>query len=177
LLFSSATDPIVNVSHKETDEKLMLMVQVWCTTTFRHLYALWSPYDAGDIFCVAYSSHHRTVYLGAQNTSIQVHRKLQVSLYSADSDSGTISKKKTPDLHPLSPRIPPNERIASSTRLARAAYKHRSPAAKTVDPKMRWEARSCRSTARTYTNLHTMDMCTACFWGRASYLKRHQKKC
>ncbi|KAL5117333.1 hypothetical protein ACEQ8H_004778 [Pleosporales sp. CAS-2024a] len=56
LLFSSATDPIVNV---------------WCTCTFRHLYALWSPYDIGDIFCVAYSSYHRTVYLGAQNTSIQ----------------------------------------------------------------------------------------------------------
>jgi di- and tripeptidase len=56
LLFSSATDPIVNV---------------WCTTGFRHLYALWSPYDIGDIFCVAYSSLHRTVYLGAQNTSIQ----------------------------------------------------------------------------------------------------------
>ncbi|KAF2786640.1 glutathione degradosome [Melanomma pulvis-pyrius CBS 109.77] len=56
LLFSSATDPIVNV---------------WCTTTFRRLYALWSPYDVGDIFCVAYSSYHHTVYLGAQNTSIQ----------------------------------------------------------------------------------------------------------
>ncbi|KAH3967067.1 hypothetical protein HBH70_123320 [Parastagonospora nodorum] len=56
LLFSSATDPIINV---------------WCTSTFRHLYALWSPYDIGDIFCVAYSSYHRTVYLGAQNTSIQ----------------------------------------------------------------------------------------------------------
>ncbi|KAF2848619.1 glutathione degradosome [Plenodomus tracheiphilus IPT5] len=56
LLFSSAADPIVNV---------------WCTSTFRHLYALWSPYDIGDIFCVAYSSHHNTVYLGAQNTSIQ----------------------------------------------------------------------------------------------------------
>ncbi|CAI6331673.1 unnamed protein product [Periconia digitata] len=56
LLFSSATDPIVNV---------------WCTTTFRRLYALWSPYDVGDIFCVAYSSYHQVVYLGAQNTSIQ----------------------------------------------------------------------------------------------------------
>ncbi|KAF2123902.1 beta-Ala-His dipeptidase [Dothidotthia symphoricarpi CBS 119687] len=56
LLFSSATDPIVNV---------------WCTATFRHLYALWSPHDIGDIFCVAYSTYHRTVYLGAQNTSIQ----------------------------------------------------------------------------------------------------------
>ncbi|KAF9697506.1 hypothetical protein EKO04_004354 [Ascochyta lentis] len=56
LLFSSATDPIVNV---------------WCTSGFAHLYALWSPYDIGDIFCVAYSSLHRTLYLGAQNTSIQ----------------------------------------------------------------------------------------------------------
>ena len=49
----------------------MLTSQVWCTSGFRHLYALWSPYDIGDIFCVAYSSFHRTVYLGAQNTSIQ----------------------------------------------------------------------------------------------------------
>jgi di- and tripeptidase len=50
---------------------LLIIKQVWCTSTFRHLYALWSPYDIGDIFCVAYSSLHRTVYLGAQNTSIQ----------------------------------------------------------------------------------------------------------
>lgn len=50
---------------------LLLTPQVWCTTTFRRLYALWSPYDVGDIFCVAYSSYHHTVYLGAQNTSIQ----------------------------------------------------------------------------------------------------------
>ncbi|KAF9729742.1 hypothetical protein PMIN02_006935 [Paraphaeosphaeria minitans] len=56
LLFSSATDPIVNV---------------WCTSTFSRLYALWSPYDLGDIFCVAYSAYHKTLYLGAQNTSIQ----------------------------------------------------------------------------------------------------------
>ncbi|ORY17481.1 hypothetical protein BCR34DRAFT_474887 [Clohesyomyces aquaticus] len=56
LLFSSATDPIVNV---------------WSTKTFTRLYALWSTYDVGDIFCVAYSSYHHTVYLGAQNTSIQ----------------------------------------------------------------------------------------------------------
>ncbi|KAJ8105732.1 hypothetical protein OPT61_g10003 [Boeremia exigua] len=46
-------------------------ILVWCTAGFGHLYALWSPYDIGDIFCVAYSSLHRTVYLGAQNTSIQ----------------------------------------------------------------------------------------------------------
>ncbi|KAF2744747.1 beta-Ala-His dipeptidase [Sporormia fimetaria CBS 119925] len=56
LLFSSATDPIVNV---------------WSTSTFNRLYALWSTYDVGDIFCLAYSSYHQTLYLGAQNTSIQ----------------------------------------------------------------------------------------------------------
>ncbi|KAF1970049.1 glutathione degradosome [Bimuria novae-zelandiae CBS 107.79] len=56
LLFSSATDPIVNV---------------WCISGFTRLYALWSPYDVGDIFCVAYSSCYKTLYLGAQNTSIQ----------------------------------------------------------------------------------------------------------
>jgi di- and tripeptidase len=55
-LFSTATDPIVNV---------------WSTDTFLRLYALYSTYDVGDIFCVAYSSYHHVVYLGAQNTSIQ----------------------------------------------------------------------------------------------------------
>ena len=49
----------------------VLIFQVWCTSSFKHIYALWSPYDIGDIFCVAYSSLHHTVYLGAQNTSIQ----------------------------------------------------------------------------------------------------------
>ena len=56
LLFSTATDPILNV---------------WSTQTFIRLYALYSTYDVGDIFCVAYSSYHQIVYLGAQNTSIQ----------------------------------------------------------------------------------------------------------
>jgi hypothetical protein len=46
--------------------------QIWSTTSYLRLYALWSTYDVGDIFCVAYSSYHHTVYLGAQNTSIQV---------------------------------------------------------------------------------------------------------
>lgn len=53
----------------------MLISQVWCTSSFGRLYALWSPYDVGDIFCVAYSSYHKTLYLGAQNTSIQVRRR------------------------------------------------------------------------------------------------------
>ncbi|KAL8994844.1 MAG: hypothetical protein Q9169_005291 [Polycauliona sp. 2 TL-2023] len=56
LLFSSAGDAIVNV---------------WCTKNLDRLYSIYSTYDVGDVFCVAYSASHDTVYLGAQNTSIQ----------------------------------------------------------------------------------------------------------
>ncbi|SLM39934.1 WD40/YVTN repeat-like-containing domain [Lasallia pustulata] len=56
LLFSSAGDAIVNV---------------WCTKTLDRLYSIYSTYDVGDVFCIAYSSALQTTYLGAQNTSIQ----------------------------------------------------------------------------------------------------------
>lgn len=57
LLFSSASDPIVNV---------------WCPRTMNRLYEIYSTYDSfGDIFSVAYSSQHETVYFGAQNTTVQ----------------------------------------------------------------------------------------------------------
>ncbi|KAL8946961.1 MAG: hypothetical protein Q9222_006709 [Ikaeria aurantiellina] len=56
LLFSSAGDAIVNV---------------WCTASHRRLYSIYSTYDVGDVFCVAYSTILQTVYLGSQNTSIQ----------------------------------------------------------------------------------------------------------
>ncbi|OCL07001.1 glutathione degradosome [Glonium stellatum] len=56
LLFSSAGDRIVNV---------------WSTRTFLREYSIYSTYDVGDVFCVSYSSTLKTVYLGAQNTSIQ----------------------------------------------------------------------------------------------------------
>ncbi|KAI4765125.1 glutathione degradosome [Aureobasidium sp. EXF-3400] len=56
LLFSTAADRITNV---------------WDLNTYQHVYSLYSRYDTGDVFCVAYSSLLRTVYLGAQNTSIQ----------------------------------------------------------------------------------------------------------
>lgn len=56
LLFSSAGDAIVNV---------------WSTETLAHLYSIYSKYDVGDVFCVAYSPLLQTIYLGAQNTSIQ----------------------------------------------------------------------------------------------------------
>ena len=73
LLFSSAGDAIVNVradllylSPKANKFK------VWCTTKLTRLYHIWSTYDVGDVFCVAYSASLDMVYLGAQNTSIQV---------------------------------------------------------------------------------------------------------
>ncbi|KAF1813407.1 WD repeat-containing protein [Eremomyces bilateralis CBS 781.70] len=56
IIFSSAADRIVNV---------------WCTKTLRRLYSIYSTYDIGDVFCVCYSSKSKTVYLGAQNTTIQ----------------------------------------------------------------------------------------------------------
>lgn len=56
LLLSSAGDAIVNV---------------WTTENLNHLYSIYSKYDVGDVFCVAYSPLLQTIYLGAQNTSIQ----------------------------------------------------------------------------------------------------------
>lgn len=56
LLFSSAGDRIVNV---------------WDTRTLKRTHCLYSSFDVGDVFCVAYSAELQTVYLGAQNTTIQ----------------------------------------------------------------------------------------------------------
>ncbi|KAL1960125.1 hypothetical protein VTO42DRAFT_297 [Malbranchea cinnamomea] len=56
LLFSSGGDSVVNV---------------WSTRTFERLYSIYSHHDVGDIFTVVYSSDLKTIYCGAQNTSIQ----------------------------------------------------------------------------------------------------------
>lgn len=56
LLFSSAGEPVVNV---------------WCPKTLRRLYEIYGVHDVGDTFCTAYSPQHDTLYLGAQNTTIQ----------------------------------------------------------------------------------------------------------
>lgn len=57
MLFSSASDPIVNI---------------WCPRTMTRLYEIYSTWDCfGDIFSVAYSSQYKTVYYGDQNTAIQ----------------------------------------------------------------------------------------------------------
>ena len=56
LLFSSAGDAIVNA---------------WCPINLKRLFHIYSTYDVGDVFSVAYSAQLETVYMGAQNTSIQ----------------------------------------------------------------------------------------------------------
>jgi di- and tripeptidase len=47
------------------------IVNVWRTPTLTRVFSIYSTYDVGDVFCVAYSSLLRTLFLGAQNTSIQ----------------------------------------------------------------------------------------------------------
>ncbi|CAK7209985.1 hypothetical protein SCUCBS95973_000635 [Sporothrix curviconia] len=46
-------------------------ISIWSPTTFQRLYEIYSTYDTGDIFSVAYSTQHQTVYIGAQDTTIQ----------------------------------------------------------------------------------------------------------
>jgi di- and tripeptidase len=59
LLFSSGGDAIVNV---------------WNVKDLSRVYSIYSTYDVGDVFCLVYSRELQTVYMGAQNTSIQVER-------------------------------------------------------------------------------------------------------
>lgn len=60
-----------------SDERLLLssagdrFVNVWDTESLQRIYCIYSTYDVGDIFCVSYSATLQTVYIGAQNTSIQ----------------------------------------------------------------------------------------------------------
>lgn len=44
---------------------------MWDANSLTHLASIYSLYDVGDVFCVSYSTKSKTVYLGAQNTSIQ----------------------------------------------------------------------------------------------------------
>ncbi|CAK7231539.1 hypothetical protein SBRCBS47491_007965 [Sporothrix bragantina] len=46
-------------------------ISIWSPTTFQRLFEIYSTYDTGDIFSVAYSTQHQTVYIGAQDTTIQ----------------------------------------------------------------------------------------------------------
>ena len=76
MLFSSGGDAIV---------------KVWDAVELKPLYVLYSTFDIGDVFSVVYSQFSRTVYLGAQNTSIQVCEVLMQLIC-----SGMILKPFTP---------------------------------------------------------------------------------
>ena len=69
LLFSSAGDAIVKVLIFGVDH---VDGQVWDAVALKPLYIIYSTFDIGDVFAVVYSQSLRTIYLGAQNTSIQV---------------------------------------------------------------------------------------------------------
>lgn len=47
------------------------LVSVWCPETFTRLYEIYSVDHVGDVFSCAYSSQQDTVYIGAQDQSIQ----------------------------------------------------------------------------------------------------------
>lgn len=50
-------------------------VNVWDPETMILLASLYSNFDIGDVFCVAWSPSLQTIYLGSQNTSIQVSHR------------------------------------------------------------------------------------------------------
>ena len=81
--------------------KLMNVFQVWCINTLDALYSIYSTYDVGDVFCVVYSSSLETVFLGSQNTSIQVRLlSLDIKLaFMVDCCSGLTSLTRT--INPL----------------------------------------------------------------------------
>ncbi|KAL4804478.1 hypothetical protein BDV18DRAFT_143243 [Aspergillus unguis] len=78
LLFSSGGDSVVNV---------------WSTRTFERLYSIHSHHDVGDLFAVAYSPSLKTVYCGAQNTSIQWCNLTQTGAASTQQSAAQLSKR------------------------------------------------------------------------------------
>ncbi|KAL3479957.1 hypothetical protein BJX99DRAFT_255115 [Aspergillus californicus] len=78
LLFSSGGDSVVNV---------------WSTRTFERLYSIHPHHDVGDLFAVAYSPSLKTVYCGAQNTSIQWCNLAQTSTASTKQSAAQLSKR------------------------------------------------------------------------------------
>lgn len=103
LLFSSAADRITNA---------------WDLKTFDRVYSLYSTYDTGDVFCVAYSARLKTVYLGAQNTSIQWY----------DLKEKDQRPKPQPDNHPLMREDPFfDSRGPGGVRTPRPAHHHIHP--------------------------------------------------
>ena len=76
-LFLSKVTATTAAAAASTDSQLLVssagdaIISIWCPKTLKRLYEIYSLHDVGDIFSVAYSPQHETVYFGAQNTSIQ----------------------------------------------------------------------------------------------------------
>ncbi|KAL5339464.1 hypothetical protein BJX70DRAFT_408034 [Aspergillus crustosus] len=78
LLFSTGGDSVVNV---------------WSTRTFERLYSINPHHDVGDLFAVAYSPSLKTIYCGAQNTSIQWCNLTQTGAASTQHPAAQLSKR------------------------------------------------------------------------------------
>jgi hypothetical protein len=59
----------------------------------KELYIIYSTFDIGDVFSVVYCQSLQTIYLGAQNTSIQVHFPPLAPFCIPADVSGTIYEK------------------------------------------------------------------------------------
>lgn len=79
LLFSCGVDSVVNV---------------WDSTSLQRLFSLYSPFEVGDIFCVAYSQLLKTVFCGAQNSSIQWHQLSSATPRSIEDDLPSSRKHR-----------------------------------------------------------------------------------
>lgn len=151
LLFSSAGDRFVNV---------------WDTFSFKHLASVYSTYDVGDIFCISYSSRLETIYLGCQNTSIQVGilRNPARGKECIDRDSsGTTSKTIAPVLLQIHNRILRSDKIASLTRLAPVEFEPLDRKATNAHCFRAARHATSKYLKTTSSSLRTMDMSTVCY--------------
>lgn len=83
LLFSGGADSLVNVGATTTcfgPTVYSNINQIWSTNDFQRLYSIHSTEDVGDIFSIVYSTDLETIFVGAQDQSVQVGVMLPRSL-------------------------------------------------------------------------------------------------
>ncbi|EFX05283.1 WD repeat protein [Grosmannia clavigera kw1407] len=68
---TTASDPEPSLGQFLVSSAGDAIISIWNPKTFERLYEIYSSYDVGDIFSVVYSVQHHTVFVGAQDTSIQ----------------------------------------------------------------------------------------------------------
>lgn len=94
LLFSSGVDSVVNV---------------WTTNSLQRLYSVYSPFEVGDIFSVAYSPTTHTIYCGAQNSSISWHQLLPDTIIPSSKYDEEPASRRHRFFDSLGPGGVPNE--------------------------------------------------------------------